>query len=159
MSANQCRGAAGADRQAVNKEVAMKYTPELHALTLVAVATVLMWVPYALARMATRGVMATFANPGPEHAADPAWAERARRAHANAIENLAVFAPVVLIAAMIGVSTPATVLAAQVYLVARLAHYVIYAAGIPVARTLAFVIGVGATLVIAAAVLGTAVSP
>jgi uncharacterized MAPEG superfamily protein len=67
---------------------------------------------------------------------------------------LAVFAPLVLVAALIGVSTPATVGAAKLYLGARLAHYVVYAAGIPVVRTLAFVVGVGATLVFAAALLG-----
>src|SRR5450432_551520 len=54
-----------------------------------------------------------------------------------AIENLTVFAPLVLVAAIIEVSTKATVLSAQIYVAARLAHYVIYAAGIPVLRTLA----------------------
>jgi uncharacterized MAPEG superfamily protein len=66
----------------------------------------------------------------------------------NAIENLAVFAPLVLVAAIIEVSTKATVLSAQIYVAARLAHYVIYTAGIPVVRTLAFLIGACATLVI-----------
>ena len=43
----------------------------------------------------------------------------------NAIENLAVFAPLVLVAAIIEVSTKATVLSAQIYVAARLAHHVI----------------------------------
>jgi len=132
----------------------MKLTPELYCLTLVALATILMWVPYTLARIVTRGVMAALANPDPSFAPDPAWAERARRAHSNAIENLAVFAPLVLIAALVGVSTPATVFAAKLYLAARLVHYPVYAAGIPVVRTLSFVTGVGATLVFVAALLG-----
>ena len=134
----------------------MKLTPELYALTLVASATVLMWIPYILARIVTRGLVPALSNPDPSYPPDPAWAERARSAHANAIENLAVFAPLVLVAALIGVSTPATVLAAKLYLAARLVHYVVYAAGIPVLRTLAFVVGVGATLVFAAALLGQA---
>lgn len=134
----------------------MKLTPELYALTLVASATILMWIPYTVARIFTRGLMRTFANPDPSHPADPAWAERARRAHANAIQNLAVFAPLVLVAAASGVSTPATVLPAKLYLVARLVHYGVYAAGIPVVRTLAFVAGVGATLVFAVTLLGYA---
>lgn len=133
----------------------MKFTLELHALTIIAIATVLMWVPYMLGRIATRGLVATFRNPDPKYPSDPSWAERARSAHHNAIENLAVFAPVVLVAAVSGISTPATVLAANVYVVARLAHYVIYAIGIPVLRTLAFVAGVGATLVIAWTILTT----
>ncbi|MGO4381229.1 MAPEG family protein [Pseudoduganella sp. RAF19] len=131
----------------------MKLSSELYILALVAVATLLMWIPYMLARIVTRGAARTLANPDPAFPPDPVWAERARRAHANAVENLAVFAPVVIIASLNGVSTPATILAAKVYLAARLVHYVVYSAGIPVLRTLAFVTGAGATLVIAAATL------
>ena len=79
----------------------------------------------------------------------PAWAQRARQAHANAIENLAVFAPLVLVAHAVGAGSPATVFAAQLYLGARLVHYVVYAAGIPGVRTLAFLCGSAATLVFA----------
>lgn len=129
----------------------MKMTPELYALTIVAVATVLMWVPYTLARIITRGLWATMDNPHPSHPADPAWAERSRHAHANAVENLVVFASLVLAAALVGISTPATVFAAKTYVTSRLAHYIVYAAGVPMLRTLAFFAGVGACLVIAAA--------
>ena len=66
--------------------------------------------------------------------------------------KIAVIAAV-LVAAMVGVSNDATRLSAQVYLVARLAHYVVYAAGIPVVRTPAFLAGSIATLVIAVEVL------
>jgi uncharacterized MAPEG superfamily protein len=131
----------------------MKLTPELHMLALIATATVLMWMPYMLARIATRGVWRTFQNPDPSFAPDPAWAERARRAHANAVENLAVFAPLVVIAAIAGISTPMTIAACQTYVAARLVHYVVYAAGIPVIRTLAFAAGFVATLTLAIAVL------
>ena len=132
----------------------MTITPELTALTLIATATAVMWVPYVLARMMTAGVMAAIGTPGPGYPTDAPWADRARRAHVNAIENLAVFAPLVLVAAIVGVSTPATVVASKVYVAARLAHYVIYAAGIPIARTVAFLAGSIATLVIAAVLLG-----
>jgi uncharacterized MAPEG superfamily protein len=101
----------------------------------------------------TRGLMLALSNPDPSLPPDPAWAERARRAHGNAIENVAVFAPVVLIAALTGVSTPATVFAAKLYLIARLVHYCVYAAGVPVVRTLAFVVGAAATLVFAVTLL------
>lgn len=131
----------------------MKLTPELYVLAVVATVTVLMWIPYMAARILTRGPARTLANPAtPTFPPDPAWAERARCAHANAVENLVVFAPLVIILAMIGASTPMTILASKLYLGARLVHYIVYAAGIPVVRTLAFVVGVGATLMIAAAV-------
>lgn len=132
----------------------MKLIPELHYLALVATLTVLMWVPYMAARILRRGLVRTLGDPAnPDFPSDPAWAERARRAHANAAENLAVFAPLVLILAMTGASTPSTVLASQVYLGARLVHYVVYAAGIPVLRTLAFATGFAATVEIARALL------
>ena len=91
----------------------VKYTPELYALTLVSTATALMWVPYVLARMTTHGVTRAIGNPGPGYPTDAPWADRARRAHINAIENLAVFAPLVLVGAIIDVSTKATVLGAD----------------------------------------------
>jgi uncharacterized MAPEG superfamily protein len=127
----------------------VKFTPELYALLLVSIATALMWVPYVCGRMTIFGVTAAIGHPGAGYPVDPPWADRARRAHLNAIENLAVFAPVVLIAALVEVSTPATVWSARIYLVARLLHYAIYTAGIPVLRTLAFLAGSCATLVIA----------
>lgn len=112
-----------------------------------------MWVPYVVARMTTHGVLRAIGAPGPGYPSDALWADRARRAHLNAIENLAVFAPLVLVAAIIELSTRVTVLSAQIYVVARLAHYVIYVAGIPVVRTLAFLAGACATLAIAMALL------
>jgi uncharacterized MAPEG superfamily protein len=134
----------------------LKYTSELYSLTIISAATALMWVPYVLARMTTHGVMPAIGTPGAGYPIDPPWADRARRAHLNAIENLAVFAPLVLVAAIVQVSTAATILSAQIYVVARIAHYVIYAAGVPVIRTVAFFVGACATLVIAAALFYSA---
>jgi hypothetical protein len=83
----------------------VKYTPELYSLALISTATALMWVPYVLARMTTNGVLRAIGTPGPGYLTDAPWADRARRAHLNAIENLAVFAPLVLVGAIIEVST------------------------------------------------------
>jgi uncharacterized MAPEG superfamily protein len=134
----------------------VKYTAELYSLALISTATALMWVPYVLARMTTNGVLWAIGTPGPGYLTDAPWADRARRAHLNAIENLTVFAPLVLVGAIIEVSTKATVLSAKIYVVARLAHYVIYVVGIPVVRTLAFLAGSCATLAIAIALLQSA---
>ena len=134
----------------------MKYSSELYSLTVISTATALMWVPYVLARMTTHGVLRAIGTPGAGYPADAPWADRARRAHLNAIENLVVFAPLVLVCAIIGVSSGATVLSAQIYVAARLAHYVIYAAGIPVVRTIAFLAGACATFAIAVVLLSSA---
>jgi uncharacterized MAPEG superfamily protein len=125
----------------------MPYTSELRALALVTTATALMWVPYVVGRMWTFGILAPIGNPGPGYPVDAPWMDRARRAHANAVENLAVFAPLVLLAAAIGLSTPVTTTAAWTYVVARLSHFVIYTAGIPVLRTFAFLVGAVSTIV------------
>jgi uncharacterized MAPEG superfamily protein len=63
--------------------------------------------------------------------------------HANAIENLVVFATLVLIANAAGVSNDVTVLACELYFWARLVHVVAYTFAVPWLRTLAFVAGFG----------------
>ncbi len=144
----------------------MKLSTELFCLTLVATATLLMWIPYILARgiaeakharqQAHQTGQRTTTGNAPE-AILPAWAQRAKRAHANAIENIAVFAPLVLVAAIMGISTPATVFAAKLYVGARLVHYLVYTFGIPAVRTLAFLTGFAATMTFAVAIFHHAV--
>jgi uncharacterized MAPEG superfamily protein len=129
-------------------------TTELYWLTLTALMTALFWVPYVLNRMVMTGVGATLAGTAPDNKALSDWAQRAGRAHLNAIENLAIFAPIVLTAHLLGVSNRATQIAVVVYFFARLAHFVIYSAGIPLARTLAFTAGWLAQVVIIASILG-----
>ena len=132
----------------------MTLSAELKALTLVALFTALLWLPYLLARIGARGLMGTMDNPPASPPPEPAWAGRAQRAHANAVENLVVFAPLVLVAAMTGATNATTAVAAQTYLLARVLHYVVYLLGIPVLRTLAFAVGWVCTLVIGASILG-----
>jgi uncharacterized MAPEG superfamily protein len=131
----------------------VKFTSELYSLAVISTATALMWVPYVMARMTTFGVTRAIGVPGPDYPVDTPWADRARRAHLNAIENLAVFAPLVIVATIFEVSTRMTVLATQIYVVARLVHYVIYIFAVPVVRTAAFLVGSIATIVIAIEVL------
>ncbi|NEQ52223.1 MAG: MAPEG family protein [Leptolyngbya sp. SIO3F4] len=80
--------------------------------------------------------------------------ERMTHAHSNAVENLVIFAPLALALAIAGISTPATIAACQLYFFARLAHYVIYTLGVPFARTVAFLVGVVAQIILAVALLG-----
>ena len=70
-------------------------TTELYWLTLTALMTALFWVPYVLNRMAVTGLGNTLAGTAPDIGKLSDWAQRACRAHTNAIENLAIFAPVV----------------------------------------------------------------
>jgi uncharacterized MAPEG superfamily protein len=76
------------------------------------------------------------------------WAGRAQRAHWNMIENLPLFAGLVLVAHAGGISTSMTVLGAQLFLWARLAYAVIYVIGIPWLRTAAWAVSVVGLLMI-----------
>jgi uncharacterized MAPEG superfamily protein len=75
-------------------------------------------------------------------------------AHTNAVENLVIFATLVLILHAIHHSTASTVLACAVFFWARLAHAVIYMLGVPVLRTLAFTVGFLAQVALVLAVFG-----
>jgi len=127
---------------------------ELYWLTLTIIMTALFWVPYVLDRLVVNGTIPALLNPGPEPSRQSRWAARAIKAHENASENLVIFAPLVLMIHSLGLSTARTELAVVVYFFARLAHFGIYAAGVPVARTVAFVIGWGAQAVLALTLLG-----
>ena len=130
-------------------------TTELYWLTLTVLMTALFWVPYVLDRIVVRGLWRTLSDRGPEgEGAHSLWAQRAIRAHENAVENLIVFAPAVLIAHELNISTPATRAAAAAYFFARLLHFVVYSAGVPVMRTLTFTAGWIAQICILAAILG-----
>ncbi len=116
-------------------------TPELMNLTLTAAFTGCLWVPYILNRLAVgNGVLHEIGYPDSPTTLSP-WADRLKRAHHNAIENLAVFATLVLTAQALGVHTEATALAATAYFWARVAHALSYTFAIPWVRTLAFSAG------------------
>lgn len=72
----------------------------------------------------------------------PPWVDRAVRAHANLTEGLAPFAILVLVAAVSGRADATTARGATLFFWARVAHVVIYVAGIQYLRTLAFFLGV-----------------
>jgi uncharacterized MAPEG superfamily protein len=131
-------------------------TKELMWLTLTIVLTGVLWVPYILDRIMVRGLMGAMANPSRTDKPQSQWAQRLYFAHTNAVDNLVIFAPLVLILDALGRSSPWTVAACAVYFWARLAHAIIYALGIPVARTLAFAVGFAAQVVLVLAVFGWA---
>jgi uncharacterized MAPEG superfamily protein len=113
---------------------------ELHYLTWVTAFTALMWIPYILNMIKVRGLLDAVGYPeNPEPMAP--WAERMKAAHYNAVENLVVFAALVLIAHAVGIHNEATVVAAAVYFWTRVIHLIAYTFRIPWVRTLAFVVG------------------
>ncbi|MBI4083015.1 MAG: MAPEG family protein [Candidatus Lambdaproteobacteria bacterium] len=122
--------------------------PELFWLGWVTVWTLMLWIPYIADRFVVWGIRDTLGFPkDPPH--QSRWAERAKQAHYNAVENLVVFAPLVLVANAAGISSPAIVGAAQIYLWIRIVHYLVCVFAIPWARTLAFLAGWACQIVIA----------
>ena len=122
-------------------------TTELSMLVLSAIVTSLLWLPYILSHIARNGLVAALTYKADDQPL-PAWASRLKKAHANAIENLPIFAIAVLVAHAVGLTNNITILAAQTYLIARILHVIGYTTNLPLARTLTFAAGWVATLAI-----------
>lgn len=116
-------------------------SPELLATALVAGLTGLIWVPIILNRLAEMGPWTALKNPQPDVRPDADWAYRLASAHRNALENLAVFAPLAIIVHLLQMGDGLTAAASFVFVASRAAHVVIYAFGIPLLRTIAFFAG------------------
>jgi len=121
---------------------------ELLYLVLVTVFTALLWVPYILDRIAVRGILGAVGYPDDPKPQSP-WAQRLIKAHANAVENLVVFATLVLCAAALGISGSTLALVAMVYFWARVVHALGYTFAVPWVRTLAFAVGFFAQMAVA----------
>lgn len=137
-------------------------TPDLYWLTLTALLTALMALPYVAERLLRVGFMPALgyskesSTGGFDQMAEKpaAWAKRAYAAHRNAVENLAVFAALILIAHVSGITGGGLVTTAAIaYFFGRLAHYVLYTLGVPVLRTLSFFVCMGAMLTLAYVIL------
>jgi uncharacterized MAPEG superfamily protein len=129
-------------------------TRELFWLTLTVILTGLLWVPYIINRCQVRGLSGAMANPSRGDKPQADWANRMMFAHDNAVENLIIFAPLVLILNAIDYSSSSTVLACAVYFWSRVAHLIVYTMGVPVLRTLAFTVGFVAEVILVLAILG-----
>ncbi len=115
-------------------------TSELMSLTWVTTLTAVMWMPYILNMIAVRGLVNAVGYSDEPEPLSP-WAAKMKAAHSNAVENLVVFAALVLVANAANISNETTVLACQLYFWARLVHLLSYTFAIPWVRTLSFAAG------------------
>jgi uncharacterized MAPEG superfamily protein len=122
--------------------------PELMYLAWVTIFTGVLWIPYVLDRLTVRGLADTVGYPENPKPQSP-WAQRMKAAHANAVENLVVFAALLLAANAAGISNSTTVLAAALYFWSRVAHALAYTFALPWIRTLAFAGGFVAQAMVA----------
>ncbi|MGD2119700.1 MAG: MAPEG family protein [Chromatiales bacterium] len=128
--------------------------PELFWLTLTVLMTALMWVPYIISRLFEQGFARALWDPQGVTGTRVTWADRMMRAHQNAVENLVIFAPLVLMVHMTGMSNELTALMCMVYFYARLLHFLVFSFGTPVLRIPVFAVGVAAQLVLGLRLLG-----
>jgi len=119
-------------------------TPELSYTAMSAGLTGVLWLPIIVNRLREMGPWQALKNPQPDVRPDADWAYRLANAHRNALENLAVFAPLALIVHALGVGSGGTAVASAVFFFSRVAHALIYTLGLPLLRTLAFAAGFGA---------------
>lgn len=112
---------------------------ELLYLVYVTALTGLLWVPYIVDRIAVWGLNDAVGYPENPRSQSP-WAKRLMKAHSNAVENLVVFAALILAADALGVNDNVTAGAAIVYFWSRLVHLLAYTFAVPWVRTLAFAV-------------------
>lgn len=122
-------------------------TTDLTMLAWTAAFTSLLWIPYILARIQKVGAMKALTYVADDEPL-PGWAARAKKAHYNAVENLAPFAAVVIVAHLAAAANATTALWASIYFWARVAHYFGHISGLPFVRTALFAVGWIAILVI-----------
>ena len=79
----------------------------------------------------------------------PGMAGRAKRAHLNMVENLVLFAALVLVAAVGGKANAMTAMGAMIFFWARLGYAVVYLIGIPWLRTVLWFVSVIGMAIIA----------
>jgi len=129
-------------------------TTDLMTLVWTAVLCLLIPSVYLVGRMQVAGGMQWALGNRAEPLKLPEWAARAQRAHANLVENLPSFAILVLVAQIAGKTNSWTAIGAQMFFWARVAHVIVYTAGLIGVRTAVFFVGVLGELLILAQLLG-----
>jgi len=125
-------------------------TGEIYWLTLTILFSSLLFIPYAYVRISNIGFVRLLVSPLPgDDPFEKEWAHRAYRAHMNAIENIVIFAPLVLAVQLTGLNNEVTLQACMVYFWARVIHAPFYIFNTPFVRTIAYFVGLGACLVLA----------
>ena len=131
-------------------------SPEIYWLTLSVVLTALMVTPYAVYRtIKIGGLWQVFVRPLPgDNPFDDDWAHRAYRAHMNAFEAIALFAPVAIAVHVTGASNDMTAYASATFFWSRLIYPPLYYFKVPVLRTAVWMVGFVATLTLAYQLIG-----
>lgn len=110
-------------------------TPELtHLVYSIILTFIIILIPATLSIL-SNGLLAQ-AGPRDSLPEPSVFTKRAVRLRNNMLENMILFTGIILVANAAGVSTPMTVLGAQIFFIARVLHAGIYLAGVPLVRPL-----------------------
>lgn len=131
-------------------------TPELTYLVLSAILAFVQVMVAATAATSQIGVRANAGNRDNIPRFE-GFCGRAYRAHSNMLENLILFAIIVLSANAAGISTAMTVLGVQIFFFARLVYAIVYWLGIPWVRSIVWLVSVIGMALIATELLSRAV--
>jgi uncharacterized MAPEG superfamily protein len=121
---------------------------EMRYLLAAVVLTALLRVPWLLNKVSVRGLQKISGYPS-ESEPLAAWARRLWYAHEDALDNLILFTPLILLLEATEVSSAISRLAAATYFWARLAHAIVYAFAIPWLKMLAYITAFTSLLVLA----------
>jgi len=121
--------------------------PELNLLVWAVVLTVVQMLVAAQGAFNQVGLMRLIGNRDgmPEITG---WGGRAHRAHRNMLENLVLFAALILVAVAAGKTNDMTLLGAQIFFWARIAYAVIYLAGVIWVRTACWAVSMAGLIII-----------
>lgn len=112
---------------------------EMFWLALTVALCLVIWIPYTALYGGLVGTKrATTDTPPYEQL--PEWAKRCHRAHLNLLEVLVPFGILLLMLQALGKTGGAITTAAAIFFFARLAHVIVYTAGVPFLRTAAFAV-------------------
>ena len=123
-------------------------TTELEYLAWAAILTMFIRVTWMVDKVRVRGLAKVTRYPADSEPLS-SWGRRSWIAHEDAVQNLIIFAVLVIALHLAGHSNAMTQAAAAIYFWARLCHFLVYLFAIPRIKTVAFLAAFGAQLLLA----------
>lgn len=128
------------------------FPPEQVVLTGIAIAAILIYVPFFVVGAARLNAKVDLGNPRSEQDKLPPYAQRASAAHQNSFEVFMLFAAAAIMVYVTGQASNYTSIVTIVFLLARLLHSVFYISNVLPLRGLMWATSIGCV----AALMGTA---